>query len=152
VLGEIGSGWQQVTSELAYERSGPDRWLSTFPVLREFLREKAGTGVSDEEATVVGRLAARFWAIRQLSLSVARALDAGAAPAIEAALVKEVGTRFEQDLVEALRIAAETELDQGSGSLFGELLAEAVLTSPKYTLQGGTTEILRSVAAKGLSA
>jgi hypothetical protein len=71
---------------------------------------------------------------------------------VEAALVKDVGTRFEQDLVEALRDAAETELDQGSDSLFRALLAEAVLTSPSYTLRGGTTEILRSVAAKGLSA
>ena len=131
VLGEVGSGWQQVTSELAYERSGPDRWLSTFTVLREFLREGPGKAASDEEATIIGRFAARFWAIRQMSLSVARALDAGQAPAIEAALVKEVGTRFEQDLVEALRVAAETELDQESGSLFGELLAEAVLTTPK---------------------
>ena len=151
VLGELGSGWQQVTSELAYERSGPDRWLSTFPVLREWLRER-GAGVSGEEAVVLGRLAARFRAIRQLSLSVARALDDGSAPVVEAALVKDVGTRFEQDLVEALRDAAETELDQGSDSLFSALLAEAVLTSPSYTLRGGTTEILRSVAAKGLSA
>ncbi|CCG04429.1 acyl-CoA dehydrogenase family protein [Blastococcus saxobsidens] len=149
VLGEVGSGWKQVTSELAYERSGPDRWLSTFPVLREFLR-KAGAAVDDGDATVVGRFAARFWAIRQLSLSVARALDAGQAPAVEAALVKEIGTRFEQDLVEALRVAAEMEVDQGSGSLFQRLLAEAVLNSPGYTLRGGTTEILRSVAAKGL--
>jgi alkylation response protein AidB-like acyl-CoA dehydrogenase len=150
VLGEIGSGWQQVTSELAYERSGPDRWLSTFPVLREFVREGAGKAAADDEVTVIGRFAARFWAIRQMSLSVARSLDAGAAPAIEAALVKEIGTRFEQDLVEALRVAAEAELDQESGSMFLALLAEAVLTSPSYTLRGGTTEILRSVAAKGL--
>lgn len=152
VLGEIGSGWRQVTSELAYERSGPDRWLSTFPVLREFLREEAAGGpVPADEARLVGRFSARFWAIRQLSLSVARSLDGGEAPAIEAALVKEIGTRFEQDLVEALRGAAETELDQGSGSLFLALLAEAVLTSPSYTLRGGTTEILRSVTAKGLA-
>jgi alkylation response protein AidB-like acyl-CoA dehydrogenase len=150
VLGEIGSGWQQVTSELAYERSGPDRWLSTFPVLREFVRESAGKAVVDDEATVIGRLSARSWAIRQLSLSVARALDAGQAPVVEAAMVKEVGTRFEQDLVEALRASAETEVDQGEGTLFQRLLAEAVLTSPSYTLRGGTTEILRSVAAKGL--
>ncbi|MGY1723471.1 acyl-CoA dehydrogenase family protein [Blastococcus sp. SYSU DS0533] len=151
VLGEIGSGWQQVTSELAYERSGPDRWLSTFPVLREFVREGAGKAVADDEAVVIGRLAARAWAIRGLSLSVARALDAGQVPVVEAALVKEVGTRFEQDLVEALRGAAETEVDQGTGTLFQRLLAEAVLTSPSYTLRGGTTEILRSVAAKGLA-
>ncbi len=27
VLGDVGMGWQQVTSELSYERSGPDRFL-----------------------------------------------------------------------------------------------------------------------------
>lgn len=150
VLGELGSGWKQVTSELAYERSGPDRWLSPLPVLREFLRESAGKALPDAEAQVVGRLAARFWAIRQMSLSVARALDAGAAPAVEAALVKEIGTRFEQEVVEALRAVAETEIDADGGSMFHQLLAEAVLTSPSFTLRGGTTEILRSVAAKGL--
>jgi ABC-type glutathione transport system ATPase component len=122
-----------------------------------WLRERVGVShgeaaVTDDEAAVLGRLAARARAIRHLSLSVARSLDAGAAPAVEAALVKEVGTRFEQDLVEALRDAAETELDQDSGSLFTSLLAEAVLTSPSYTLRGGTTEVLRSVAAKGLAA
>ncbi len=150
VLGELGSGWKQVTSELAYERSGPDRWLSPFTVLREFLRERAGTELPDAETQVLGHLAARYWAIRQMSLSVARALDAGAAPAVEAALVKEIGTRFEQEVVEALRAAAETEIDAEGGSLFQQLLAEAVLTSPSFTLRGGTTEILRSVAAKGL--
>ncbi|MCV2488303.1 acyl-CoA dehydrogenase family protein [Geodermatophilus sp. YIM 151500] len=154
VLGELGSGWQQVTSELAYERSGPDRWLSTFPLLREWLREgpgrDAGKHATDDEAVVLGRLASRYRAIRQMSLSVARALDAGEAPAVEAALVKEIGTRFEQEVVEALRAAVETELDAGSASLFEALLAEAVLTAPSYTLRGGTNEILRGVAAKGL--
>lgn len=150
VLGEVGSGWKQVTSELAYERSGPDRWLSTFPVLREFLRERAGAGLGEGHAAVLGRLAARYWGIRQLSLAVARALDAGHAPAVEAALVKEIGTRFEQEVVEVLRAAAEIEIDPEGDSLFEDLLAEAVLTSPSFTLRGGTTEILRSVAAKGL--
>ena len=149
VLGELGGGWSQVTGELAYERSGPDRWLSTFPVLREFLREQ-GPRLSDQLAEAVGRLTARYWAIRQMSLSVARSLDAGHAPSIEAALVKEVGTRFEQEVVEVLRTAAESEIDPGAESLFEDLLAEAVLTSPSFTLRGGTNEILRSVAAKGL--
>jgi alkylation response protein AidB-like acyl-CoA dehydrogenase len=150
VLGEVGSGWQQVTSELAYERSGPERWLSTLPVFREYLRESAGKAVADDEAVVIGRLAARYWAIRQMSLSIARALDAGEAPAVEAALIKEIGTRFEQDVVEALRASAATEIDPGSPSLFQRVIAEAVLTAPSFTLRGGTTEILRSVAAKGL--
>lgn len=149
VLGDVGGGWAQVTGELAYERSGPDRWLSTFPVLREFLRERAGSDGA-EHAEVIGRLTARYWAIRQMSLAVARALDAGQAPAIESALVKEIGTRFEQEVVEVLRAAAETEIDPGAGSLLEDLLAEAVLTNPSFTLRGGTNEILRSVAAKGL--
>jgi alkylation response protein AidB-like acyl-CoA dehydrogenase len=150
VLGEVGAGWSQVTGELAYERSGPDRWLSTFTVLREFVRERTRSDSPGSEVEVVGRLTARYWAIRQVSLSVARSLDAGQAPAVEAALVKEIGTRFEQEVVEALRAAADIEIDPHAGSLFEDLLAEAVLTSPSFTLRGGTNEILRSVAAKGL--
>src|SRR2546430_13128644 len=39
VLGEIGAGWTQNTSELAFERGGPDRWLSTYLVVEELLRQ-----------------------------------------------------------------------------------------------------------------
>jgi alkylation response protein AidB-like acyl-CoA dehydrogenase len=151
VLGEIGSGWRQVTSELAYERSGPDRYLSTFNVYREFLREMADQPLDDARARAVGYLAARFWTIRQLSLSVARLIDAKRAPAIESALVKDLGTVFEQESITLLRSVADSELDPGRGSLFTQLLAEAVLTGPAFTLRGGTTEVLRSVAAKGLN-
>lgn len=150
VLGDVGSGWRQVTSELAYERSGPDRYLSTLNVVREFLRERSQQELEPEDARVVGRLAARIWTIRQLSLSVARSIDAHQAPALEAAIVKDIGTVFEQDSIEALRAAADTELDPRRGSLFQLLLAEAVLTGPAFTLRGGTTEVLRSIAAKGL--
>ena len=38
VLGEVGAGWKQVTSELAFERSGPERFLSTFPLLAALRR------------------------------------------------------------------------------------------------------------------
>lgn len=150
VLGHVGSGWEQVTSELAYERSGPDRWLSTFPVFREFSRERAGSNWNAADINMVGRFTARFWTLRQMSLSVARSLDGGAAPAVASALVKEIGTRFEQDVVEALRLVSDTELDLTSEQQLTELLAEAVLTSPSFTLRGGTNEILRSVVAKGL--
>ena len=39
VIGEIGQGWAQNADELAFERSGPDRWISTFLLVQEFLRE-----------------------------------------------------------------------------------------------------------------
>lgn len=150
VLGKVGDGWRQVTSELAYERSGPDRYLSTFNVLRQFVASQVDSPPTDEQARVVGRLTAWFWAIRQMSLAVARSLDAGEAPAVEAALVKDLGTKFEQEVIEVLRAAVEAEIDPAGRTLFEQLLAEAVLTGPSFTLRGGTTEVLRSLAAKGL--
>lgn len=151
VLGEVGDGWRQVTSELAYERSGPDRYLSTFNVLRQFVASEVANPPTDEQARVVGRLTAWFWTIRQMSLAVARSLDAGEAPAVEAALVKDIGTKFEQEVIEVLRAAISQEIDPEGRTLFTQLLAEAVLTGPSFTLRGGTTEVLRSVASKGLS-
>ena len=38
VVGAIGEGWQQITSELALERSGPERYMSTFPLFVELVR------------------------------------------------------------------------------------------------------------------
>lgn len=150
VLGEVGSGWHQVTSELAHERAGPDRYLSMVGVLTAFVREH-GAALDDAGRVAVGRASAWLWTIRRLSLSVARALEAGEAPAVEAALVKDLGTTYEQQVVEMLRDAAAGEIDPGAPGRFDALLAEAVLTGPTFTLRGGTTEVLRSIAARGLT-
>jgi alkylation response protein AidB-like acyl-CoA dehydrogenase len=150
VLGEIGSGWHQVMAELAHERSGPDRYLSVFGTLRAFVREH-GPAFDDAQRAAVGRACAKLWAIRQLSLAVARALDRGDAPAVEAALVKDIGTLYEQEVVEALRHVAGQEIDPGGTGMFERLLAEAVQTAPAFTLRGGTTEVLRSIIARGLA-
>ena len=112
VLGEVGMGWAQNTSELAYERGGPDRWLSTYLVLEYFLRERAGPGGSaagERAATLLGEATAQWWALRQLSLSVARQMDRGEAPAAESALVKEMGTRFEQDVLNGVQRLVDIE-------------------------------------------
>ena len=58
--------------------------------------------------------------------------------------------RLEQEIVDTLREVADVELDPASEDLFESLLAEAVATGPSFTIRGGTTEVLRSVAAKGL--
>jgi alkylation response protein AidB-like acyl-CoA dehydrogenase len=154
VLGEVGQGWTQVTAELAHERSGPDRYLSVLGLMRAFLAERAGPvapDLDDHTAAAFGRLAAQLWSIRQLSLSVARALEQGEAPATEAALVKDVGTVFEQEVVETMRELAALEIDPEGPTLFERLLAECVLNAPSWTLRGGTTEVLRGIAAKALS-
>ncbi|MFV0534410.1 MAG: acyl-CoA dehydrogenase family protein [Cumulibacter sp.] len=150
MLGEEGSGWRQVTSELAYERSGPDRFLSTFGLVKYLIAERAADGLTVEQQRAVGQLAARYWTIRQMSLSIARAIDDGGAPAVEASLVKDIGTRFEQRVIDVVRDVVEVQLRADSSSTFERLLAEAVLTGPSFTLRGGTTEVLRSIVAKGL--
>jgi alkylation response protein AidB-like acyl-CoA dehydrogenase len=147
VVGEIGQGWHQVTSELAFERSGPERFLSTFPLLVELVREidrKRHLG----GALLLGKLLARLSALRRLSLSVAAAIDADELPAVEAALVKEMGTRFERQITEAAR---ELVVAEKAGPAFRARLNEAVLHSPGFTLRGGTNEILRGIIARELA-
>ena len=150
VLGEIGAGWVQVTSELAHERSGPDRYLTVMAPLTAFVRELADREATPFQHAALGRIAAKLWAVRQLGLAVARALDAGMTPATDAALVKDLGTSIEQEIIETLRLVSSMEFDPRTDSLFSSLMAEAVATGPSFTIRGGTTEVLRSVASKGL--
>ncbi len=150
VVGELGAGWAQNTSELSFERAGPERWLSTYLVVEQYLREH-GAGEARAQAAI-GEAIAGWWGIRALSLSVARLLDAGEAPAAEAALVKELGTRFEQDVLDAIWRLVEDDPDPASASLFERLLAAAIVAAPSFTIRGGTNEILRSVAARALRA
>jgi alkylation response protein AidB-like acyl-CoA dehydrogenase len=150
VLGRIGMGWEQNTSELAHERGGPDRWLSTYLVVEELLRERGGTGLDEAALELLGGAAAQWWALRRLSLSVARMIDRGEAPSVESALVKEMGTRFEQDVLAGVQRLVDLEPALESPSLFERLLVRAILTAPSFTIRGGTNEILRTVISRGL--
>ncbi len=150
VLGEVGAGWAQNTSELSFERAGPERWLSTYMVVEQYVREH--DALDDRAQAVLGEAIAGWWGIRALSLSVARLLDADQAPAAEAALVKEMGTRFEQDVLDAIWRLVPADPDPDAESLFERLLAAAILGAPSFTIRGGTNEILRSVAARALHA
>ena len=62
--------WKQATDELAYERSGPDRWIETFPALVELVR-RAGEAPSEQLAEGIGREVAHLATLRRMSLSVA---------------------------------------------------------------------------------
>lgn len=146
VVGEPGNGWQQVTSELGYERSGPERFLSAFRVYVEFVRA-VGTAPSAHRAAAIGRIAAHLMTLRRMSMSVAGMLESGEAPNVEAALVKELGNSFEKLLPEIARLALPPEADQ---TRFREAYVDTLLHSPSFTLRGGTREILRGVIARGL--
>ncbi len=83
---------------------------------------------------------------------MARSIDAGAAPAAESALVKELGTRFEQEALDVIWTLVDGEPDLAAPSPFEQLLARAILGAPSFTIRGGTNEILRTVAARALLA
>jgi len=147
LVGSEGDGWRQVTSELAYERSGPERFLSTFPLLVETVRE-LGEDPGEAGARALGGLFARLSALRRMSMDMARRLQAGESPNVEAALVKDVGTRFEREVVETARLLVPPA---SAGERFQRLYAESVAHAPGFTLRGGTNEILRGIVARGLS-
>jgi acyl-CoA dehydrogenase len=147
VLGTIGEGWTQVTSELAYERSGPERFLSTYPLVEELAARARADG---RHRVLVGEVLARLWTLRQMSLGVAERLARGDPADVAAALVKDLGTRFEGEVIDAARSVFDLEPDLTSSDPAARLLAQAILAAPAFTIRGGTSEILRGVVARGL--
>jgi hypothetical protein len=149
VMGEPGMGWKLVTSELAFERSGPDRFLSTYQLLCESIRT-IGPDPDARAANEIGRFVAHLATLRRMSTSVAGMLERGAQPAVEAALVKDMGTAFEREIPETFRHLIPTEPTLGEGASYAELLGMTILRAPGFTIRGGTREILRGMIARGL--
>lgn len=146
VIGEVGAGWAMVTSELAFERSGPERFMSTYPLLARALDVLPSDGDALAE-TEIGRMTARLIALRTMSVSVNSMLDRGANPATQAAMIKDLGATFEQELPHIVRRI--TPGVGGNAALDAEIL-DATLRAPSFSLRGGTREILRGIIAKDL--
>ncbi len=146
VFGEIGHGWTQVTSELSFERSGPERFLSTFPLLAATLDASAPQSVSRD--VELGRLVARIAGLHHTSTAVADALQHSEAADVSAAVVKVLGTTVEGDIADYadLRTGDESTVE----SSWADLVSHAVDQRPGFTLRGGTNEVLRGVIARGL--
>lgn len=152
ILGQPGNGWSQVTSELAYERSGPERILSSFPVLDGLVAAQADASDSSaRQHAAIGSLIARALVLRQMSLAIAGSLANGKPENLAAAIVKDLGTQFEKEVIE--QASALSSLEPDPTSLPDELdrmLADAIHQSPGFTLRGGTSEVLRGVIAREL--
>jgi alkylation response protein AidB-like acyl-CoA dehydrogenase len=149
LVGNEGDGWQQVTSELSLERSGPERYLSSFRLFVELL---GVVGEAPDEAVrnAIGQISAELWTLRQMSLSVAGQLAAGKDPAVEAAIVKDLGNAFEQQLPRTVQSIADAGIALEEDDPFVDVLSFLLQTSPSFSLRGGTREILRSIIARGL--
>jgi len=148
LIGKEGGGWNQVTAELALERSGPERYLSCYLLLKELIREFSDRN-DNEGVTEIGRQLSHLATLRQMSVSVAGMLNDGKNPALEASVVKDLGTVFEQQLPNIAHRLMRVEPDS-KGTDFQRYLAILTQTSPSFSLRGGTREILRGIIARGL--
>lgn len=144
LVGQEGAGWAQATSELAFERSGPDRYMSSHPLLEAgiaALREDAAA------AATLGRQVARLWTLRSMSTAVAGMLQEGQDPIRQAALVKDLGNDFEQGLPDRMRDVIDTDAMPEEMRRMHAYLTQIV---PTFSLRGGTREIMRGIIAREL--
>ncbi|MEJ6020383.1 acyl-CoA dehydrogenase family protein [Corynebacterium sp. H113] len=151
VFGELGKGWKQVNSELAFERSGPERFLSSFRLFAEASSGRAESSERKHEilgTDSIGQYAARLAGLHGMSSKVAETLQAGGQADLPAVLVKLLGTATEGDIVED--IDRRVDADSPVSPQLLQLLRAGVVQRPGFTLRGGTNEILRTVIARGL--
>jgi acyl-CoA dehydrogenase len=86
-----------------------------------------------------------------MSVSVNGKLQAGKDPMLEGSIVKDMSTVWQQQLPHKAReLAAFIDGDAQDRTRFDQLLKHATAIVPKLTIQGGTTEVLRGLIARGL--
>jgi alkylation response protein AidB-like acyl-CoA dehydrogenase len=146
MMGQEGQGWTQVTSELGLERSGPERYITSYELFRQLL---GSGGAAPEAATapMVGRAVAELWSLRQMSASLMSRISAGEDLVVEAAMFKECGCVFEQTFpLDVQAVLAPYDCDPDVAAVMDRLL----LASRSFSLRGGTREIMLGVVARGI--
>jgi alkylation response protein AidB-like acyl-CoA dehydrogenase len=149
LLGTEGEGWKQVMGELAFERSGPERYLSSITLFEELVRV-CSRQPTEQAILAVGRLSAHLSVLRRMSRSVAEALQAGEDPSLQAAIVKDAGAVFEQEIPEIARVLTGTQEFGAVDANYEAVLAYTVTHACSFSIRGGTREILRGIIARGL--
>lgn len=151
LIGAEGQGWAQVTAELAFERSGPERIYSSHVVLDAWIAHlRAARRSDDATAVMVGHFTARLAVLRAMSLACTGRLTAGESPVVEASIVKDLGTALEQEIPLAI---ADDLAAHPAEPVDDELVAALrylALAAPSFSLRGGTREILRGIIARGM--
>lgn len=151
LVGEEGAGWEQVMAELAYERSGPERLYSSMVLVDAWLAElRTRRPADDASCAVAGRLVTHLAALRSMSLAVTERLVRGESPAVEAAVVKDLGTELEQLVPVAIADDLARRPDEAVPAALARTLTYVTQVAPSFSLRGGTREILRGMIARGL--
>jgi alkylation response protein AidB-like acyl-CoA dehydrogenase len=149
LIGTEGQGWEQVTAELAFERSGPERFLSSIALVHTLI-DAVGGAPDALQAREIGSITARLMTLRHMSLSVTAQLAAGGNPAWAASCVKDLGTSLEQDIPGIAHLLLDAAPTSQGGSAHAQVLSYITQSAPSFSLRGGTREILRGIIARGL--
>ncbi|KHS46023.1 acyl-CoA dehydrogenase family protein [Novosphingobium subterraneum] len=149
LVGAEGEGWKQVVAELAFERSGPERIYSSAVLLDAWIRHLQAVGRSDC-AALVGRLTAELATLRAMSIACTARLVAGESPVVEASIVKDRGTGFEQELPVVIGDDLAAHPDEAVSEELYRTLLYVTHIAPSFSLRGGTREILRGIIARGM--
>ncbi|HEF4735072.1 acyl-CoA dehydrogenase family protein [Burkholderia multivorans] len=150
LIGDEGSGWAQVNAELAFERSGPERIYSSVVLLDCWLAFLRRNGANASDKAVAGRFITHLATLRNMSIAVTTKLARGESPVVEAALVKDIGTEFEQGIPAVIEAALAAQPDADVDAELYRTVAYLNQISPTFSLRGGTREILRGMIARGL--
>ena len=150
LLGDEGAGWEQVTAELAFERSGPERIYSSAVLLDAWVQHVARQEPSEARERLVGSLTAQLAVLRELSVAVTTRLAAGERPVVEASLVKDLGTTFEQSVPTLIADDLASHPDELVDPELWRAIMTLIHIAPAFSLRGGTREILRGIIARGL--
>jgi len=151
LIGAEGAGWEQVTAELAFERSGPERIYSSVSLLDAWVAHLRSAGRLDGVAAgLVGSFLAQMATLRELSIAVTARLALGESPVLEASLVKDLGTTFEQSIPTLIADDLGSRPDEPIAAELYLTLMYLSQIAPSFSLRGGTREILRGIIARGL--
>jgi hypothetical protein len=151
LIGEEGKGWAQVTAELAYERSGPERIYASIVLFDEWLAFiRTAAGRTPAAVKLAGRILSQLAPLRAMSIALTGKIANGESPVVEAALVKDLGTGVEQLIPATI---ADDLYSREPGRVPLELLRTldyVTQVAPSFSLRGGTRDILRGMIARGL--
>jgi alkylation response protein AidB-like acyl-CoA dehydrogenase len=150
LLGDEGGGWAQVTAELAFERSGPERIWASAVLLDAWIAHLQRTGANEVRMQRLGAFMAELAALRTMSIAVTARLAADEQPVVEASLVKDLGTTFEQAIPAALADDLGSHPQEEVAADLRSALVDMLAIAPAFSLRGGTREILRGIIARGL--
>lgn len=151
LIGTEGDGWAQVNAELAFERSGPERLYSSVVLLETWLKYCRQRGLAGAHTTAaLGKIVSWLAVLRLMSIALAGKLDRGESPAIEATIVKDIGTEIEQAIPRLIGDVLSAEPSAQTDVPLMRALSYLEQLAPSFSLRGGTREILRGIIARGL--